>query len=89
MTIPSRAHAAVHLTQLLLGLAMLLGAVWRRATRVRTGSGPKAIGRTAQAGICLFCTGDQARANPDFLAVVNFDEASADYGKVIARAPPA
>src|SRR2546430_3559014 len=26
--------------------------------------------------------GDQARTNPDFLAVVNFDEDSADYGKV-------
>src|SRR5438094_885371 len=27
--------------------------------------------------------GDQARTNPDFLAVVNFDESSRDYGKVI------
>lgn len=27
--------------------------------------------------------GDQARTNPDFLAVVNFDESSPDYGKVI------
>ena len=27
--------------------------------------------------------GDQARTNPDFLAVVNFDEDSADYGKVV------
>ena len=35
----------------------------------------------------FICTGDQARQNPDFLAVVNFDETSADYGKVIARAP--
>jgi selenium-binding protein 1 len=34
----------------------------------------------------FICTGDQARQNPDFLAVVNFDETSADYGKVIARA---
>jgi DNA-binding beta-propeller fold protein YncE len=32
-------------------------------------------------------TGDQARTNPDFLAVVNFDENSADYGKVITTAP--
>jgi len=31
--------------------------------------------------------GDQARTNPDFLAVVNFDEASADYGKIITTAP--
>ena len=32
------------------------------------------------------CAGDQARTNPDFLAVVNFDEDSEDYGKVIATA---
>ena len=31
--------------------------------------------------------GDQARANPDFLAVVNFDEDSADYGKVVTTVP--
>lgn len=31
--------------------------------------------------------GDQARENPDFLAVVNFDESSADYGKVITTVP--
>lgn len=44
--------------------------------------------RTRSAARHLFiCTGDQARQNPDFLAVVNFDEDSAAYGKVIARAP--
>jgi hypothetical protein len=31
--------------------------------------------------------GDQARKNPDFLAVVNFDETSADYGKLITTVP--
>jgi selenium binding protein SBP56 len=31
--------------------------------------------------------GDQARKAPDFLAVVNFDESSRDYGKVITTAP--
>src|SRR3989454_4721600 len=31
--------------------------------------------------------GDQARTNPDFLAVVNFDESSRDYGKVITTIP--
>ena len=31
--------------------------------------------------------GDQARKNPDFLAVVNFDENSANYGKVITTVP--
>lgn len=31
--------------------------------------------------------GDQARTNPDFLAVVNFDESSPAYGKVITTVP--
>lgn len=35
----------------------------------------------------FICAGDQARQSPDFLAVVNFDEDSPQYGKVIATAP--
>src|SRR5438094_5721323 len=31
--------------------------------------------------------GDQSRANPDFLAVVDFDEQSAKYGSVIKTVP--
>ena len=31
--------------------------------------------------------GDQARINPDFLAVVNFDEGSPNYGRVITSVP--
>jgi len=31
--------------------------------------------------------GDQARINPDFLAVINFDERSANYGSVITTVP--
>jgi 56kDa selenium binding protein (SBP56) len=31
--------------------------------------------------------GDQARVAPDFLAVINFDEESEDYGKVIGTVP--
>ena len=31
--------------------------------------------------------GDQARINPDFLAVINFDERSAGYGSVITTVP--
>jgi len=31
--------------------------------------------------------GDQARVAPDFLAVINFDETSEDYGKVIGTVP--
>ena len=32
-------------------------------------------------------TGDQARIHPDFLAVVNFDESSPNYGNVITTVP--
>jgi hypothetical protein len=31
--------------------------------------------------------GDQARTNPDFLTVVNFDDSSPDYGKIITTIP--
>ena len=34
----------------------------------------------------FICTGDQARKSPDFLAVVNFDERSSQYGRVIGKA---
>lgn len=33
------------------------------------------------------CAGDQSRQNPDFLAVINFDELSPEYGKVIGQSP--
>jgi selenium-binding protein 1 len=35
----------------------------------------------------FICAGDQARTAPDFLAVINFDQESSDYGQVIATAP--
>jgi hypothetical protein len=35
----------------------------------------------------LICAGDQARTAPDFLAVINFDHESVDYGKVVATSP--
>jgi len=39
-------------------------------------------------GSYLFiCAGDQARSAPDFLAVINFDSESKNYGKVIATVP--
>ena len=34
----------------------------------------------------LICAGDQARTAPDFLAVINFDQDSKDYGKVVSTA---
>lgn len=35
----------------------------------------------------FICAGDQARTAPDFLAVIDFDQDSEAYGKVIATAP--
>src|SRR4051794_22770384 len=43
-------------------------------------------GETAEKYLFVWA-GDQARTNPDFLAVVNFNESSADYGKVITTVP--
>jgi selenium-binding protein 1 len=35
----------------------------------------------------FICAGDQARVSSDFLAVINFDQESRDYGKVLAATP--
>jgi selenium binding protein SBP56 len=35
----------------------------------------------------FICAGDQSRTAPDFLAVLNFDEDSPNYGKPIGKAP--
>ena len=40
-----------------------------------------------EAKYLFICAGDQARKAPDFLAVINFDQDSDAYGKVIATAP--
>jgi WD40 repeat protein len=42
------------------------------------GEGPKYL---------FICAGDQARKAPDFLAVVNFDQHSDQYGKVVTSVP--
>ena len=39
------------------------------------------------ANYLFICAGDQARTAPDFLAVINFDQKSAEYGKVITTVP--
>jgi selenium-binding protein 1 len=43
--------------------------------------------RGRQPKYLFVCAGDQARVAPDFLAVVNFDEDSEQYGEVLATAP--
>lgn len=44
-------------------------------------------GRDERAKILYVWAGDQARVGPDFLAVIDFDEESKDYGKLIGTVP--
>src|SRR5262245_19660516 len=48
---------------------------------------PSAPSRHAAAKHLFVWAGDQARQAPDFLAVVDFDERSSDYGRVVATVP--
>lgn len=78
---------------------MLQFKTWRRAVlALHVFLGTTLLAGTAQIvraedhareeGKFLFvCVGDQARTSPDFLAVVDFDDDSPHYGKVIATAP--
>ncbi len=51
-------------------------------------SGGQAERESRGDGKYLFiCAGDQARQAPDFLAVVDFDEDSPQYGRVVAKSP--
>jgi len=66
------------------------GPFWKAKTNARgkLAADQEGEARTRSDVKYLFvCAGDQARKNPDFLAVVNFDDDSRDYGKVIATAP--
>ena len=42
---------------------------------------------TQPARYLFICAGDQARTAPDFLAVINFEQGSKEYGKVVASVP--
>ena len=69
-----------------LGNAMYLVAA--AAVSLLTAAPQSAAHEREVAGKYLFiCAGDQARTAPDFLAVLNFDEDSPQYGKVIGKAP--
>ncbi len=48
---------------------------------------PKTVSAARSAKHLFIWAGDQARKAPDFLAVVNFDEASPEYGKVLRTVP--
>lgn len=59
-------------------LAVAILALLGAAGATRSSSGEKYL---------FVWTGDQARKAPDFLAVVNFDESSKDYGKLLTTVP--
>src|SRR5688500_8756040 len=71
-----------------------IGAYSRKATVSLTAGGENREGKNEKATKAeraekhlYVWAGDQARTKPDFLAVVNFDENSPNYGKVITTVP--
>jgi 56kDa selenium binding protein (SBP56) len=84
MSKPWRAGGAASPAVQLLGLGVLMMIAGASAAQQEEREGEH---RPSAPRHLYICAGDQARQSPDFLAVVNFDETSADYGKVIARAP--
>jgi len=77
-------NKAMYLT---LGVLLVVGGLYFLGKR-NVSQGNLSDPLAAKTGKYLFVwAGDQARKSPDFLAVVNFDEKSADYGKVITTAP--
>lgn len=65
---------------LIAGIAVLLLALGARISRADH------EGKEPEKHLFVW-TGDQARIHPDFLAVINFDEHSRDYGDVITTLP--
>jgi selenium-binding protein 1 len=64
--------------------SLALGAI---ALTVVLSAGRDPDGRISPERYLFVWAGDQARHAPDFLTVVNFDERSADYGRVITTEP--
>jgi selenium-binding protein 1 len=63
-------------------LALVVGVLAGSSSALAAG-----YGSAAAAKYLYVWAGDQARSAPDFLAVVNFDQASPDYGKVVTTVP--
>ncbi len=68
-------------------LLLAIAAVCVATVRKSAGDAGVAGHRAGSAKLLFICAGDQARKSPDFLAVVNFDENSKEYGRVIASVP--
>lgn len=67
-----------YLWALLIPLALLAAALVGTGRAAPSAAGEKHL---------LIWAGDQARKAPDFLAVVNFDESSKSYGKILSTVP--
>ena len=74
---------------LLVGRLLIMGALCLTAAVLAIAQDDDRDGnrRDRDVKFLFICAGDQARTAPDFLAVVNFDDDSPNYGKVIATAP--
>jgi len=71
-------------------LSLTYGTYWIAVALPGNAAAKAAYGYEAEdrSGDFLYiCAGDQARTAPDFLAVIDFEEHSPDYGKVIATVP--
>src|SRR5579871_5522389 len=72
---------------LLAGPVLLAGIVLMFAIPPGTADDDDEAGSDKTLTRLLVWAGDQARTAPDFLAVIDFDEASPAYGKVVATSP--
>ena len=71
-------------------LSLMIGMVFLAwSPGLSAGEPKKNEGRAGEdrAKYLFICAGDQARTNADFLAVVDFDDHSPNYGKVVATVP--
>src|SRR5713226_8030774 len=72
---------------LTLGVLLVAGSVYFAGKTSVSQADPSAPPAAKAEKYLFVWAGDQARKSPDFLAVVNFDEKSTDYGKVITTVP--
>ncbi|MEP6743411.1 MAG: selenium-binding protein SBP56-related protein [bacterium] len=72
---------------LILGVLLAVGSFFFLGRTKVSQANPSATPAANSEKHLFVWAGDQARKNPDFLAVVNFDENSANYGKVITTVP--
>lgn len=72
---------------LTLGVLLLAGGLYFLSRRNVSQANPSPPAAAKAEKYLFVWAGDQARKSPDFLAVVNFDEKSPDYGKIITTTP--